>query len=103
METLQVTGNPSASTSSSRKFDGSNSRPTYDKLLPTEKEWCTRLQYFERNGLQLRSRYQPNWTPSWQEGGENAGKDPRECDDGPTKTAVSAHYPHHDHANTNEL
>ncbi|KAI0794646.1 hypothetical protein C8Q74DRAFT_1215883 [Fomes fomentarius] len=49
---------------------------TYD-LLPAEIKWKERYRVLERQGYKLRSRYHPDWSPSW----TGTNRDPTYCED----------------------
>ena len=54
------------------------SKVVEDHLLNREKWWRNRCQYLESVGYRLRSRYQPDWRPSW----IGTGRKPRDFEDG---------------------
>ena len=51
-------------------------RGTYD-LLPAEILWKDRYKALETRGYVLRSRYHPDWSPSW----VGTDRDPTYCED----------------------
>jgi hypothetical protein len=48
-----------------------------DLYFPTEKPWRLLYPWLENNGYLLRSRYAPDWVPSW----KGTNKDQWECED----------------------
>ncbi|THH31343.1 hypothetical protein EUX98_g2857 [Antrodiella citrinella] len=71
---------------SSRSTRTGSALPEYETLSIPEQEWCKFQPYLRAHDLELRSRYQPGWIPSW----KGTNKNPRDCDDGPPRSAVFA-------------
>ncbi|TCD70350.1 hypothetical protein EIP91_003702 [Steccherinum ochraceum] len=57
-----------------------------DTLSVTEERWRNIRPFLHLHQLELRDRYKPDWTPSWKTTGQN----PRDCDDGPPRSALCA-------------
>lgn len=63
-----------------------NAGSPYSILSYPEEFWRKLEPALREQDFQLRSRYQPGWTPSW----NGTNKDPRDCDDGPPRSPVSS-------------
>lgn len=70
-------GTSSHSASVPHRLDSPH-RATNGELLPEEEFWHNHQKWLEEQGYMLRSRYKPDWTPSW----KGTNKKYWQCEDG---------------------